>query len=281
MPQNLTRGDAKSHHEISEVLRYVSWDDLRLFLTTAEQSSFRKAAKILKINPATLVRRIERLEYAMGSRLFVRNTDGVSVTVEGRKIMENARAMELAISNIVRQRQVTEDGIRGLVRISITEGLGTYWTLPKLLEFQKLNRFLIIDLQQSMQSPDVSRLLTDISIDYKRPEQPDLITVQLGYMHTYPFASTSYTNIFGIPKSLSELKSHRIVQQTSPFIPEGVYERLLGVESLEGIVGVRTNTSTAVLYAVERGSGIGGTLPTYALRWAKTDSDRCRDKKSP
>ncbi len=47
-------------------------------------------------------------------------------------------------------------------------------------------------------------------------------------------------------------------------IPDGIYERLLGVDSLEGIVGVKTNTSTAVLYAVERGSGIG-VLPNYAL----------------
>ncbi len=57
---------------------------------------------------------------------------------------------------------------------------------------------------------------------------------------------------------------HRLIQQISPLLEEGAYERLLGVESLEGIVGVRTNTSSAVLYAVERGSGIG-VLPSYAL----------------
>ncbi len=38
----------------------------------------------------------------------------------------------------------------------------------------------------------------------------------------------------------------------------------MGVESVEGIVGVRTNTSSAVLYAVERGAGIG-MLPNYSL----------------
>jgi hypothetical protein len=35
--------------------------------------------------------------------------------------------MEAAIFNIVRQSQVSVEGIRGLVRVAITEGLGTYW----------------------------------------------------------------------------------------------------------------------------------------------------------
>ena len=63
---------------------------------------------------------------------------------------------------------------------------------------------------------------------------------------------------------MSELKLHRVIQQISPLLEDGAYERALGVESLEGIVGVRTNTSSAILYAVERGAGIG-VLPNYAL----------------
>jgi len=50
----------------------------------------------------------------------------------------------------------------------------------------------------------------------------------------------------------------------TPLLQPGIYERALGVDSLEGIVGVATNSSSAVLYAVERDAGIG-FLPTYAL----------------
>lgn len=264
MSQHSVRGAAKAHREVSEILRSVSWDDLRVFLVSAEQRSFRKAAKILKINSATIVRRIDRLELVIGCRLFVRHTDGVSVTAEGRLIMENARAMERATFDIVRQMQVSSEEIRGLVRVAITEGLGTYWLLPRLLEFQKTNRYLTIELQHTMEVTDVGRLQADISVQFLRPERPDLIAVHLGYLHIYPFASDSYKNLFGIPKTAGELKSHRWIQQISPLFEEGVYERTLGVESLEGIVGVRTNTSSAVLYAVERGAGIG-MLPSYAL----------------
>jgi hypothetical protein len=80
VPQKLLRGGAKAHREISQIIQSISWDDLRLLLATGEQSSFRKAAKILKLNSATIVRRIERLEHAIGCRLFVRHTDGVTPT---------------------------------------------------------------------------------------------------------------------------------------------------------------------------------------------------------
>jgi len=261
---SFVKGGAKAQRDITEILHSVMWDDLRIFLSCAENSSFRKAAKILKINSATIVRRVDRLEQIMGTRLFVRHTDGVSMTAEGRRIMEHAQIMERATFDIVRQTQVSLEGIRGLVRVAITEGLGTFWVLPRLLEFQKTNRYLTFELQQTMDFTDVGRLEADISVQFKRPQRPDLMAVQIGYLHGYPFASGDYISAFGKPKTLSDAKFHRIIVQTSPLFEEGVYERLLNVESLEGIVGVRTNTSSAVLYAVERGAGIG-VLPNYTL----------------
>lgn len=256
-------GDAKMHRDLPDMIRTLSWDDLRFFLVCGEQSSFRKAANILKINSATIIRRIERLEQVIGYRLFVRHTDGVTVTAEGRMILEHVQTMESAIFNIVRKSEISVEGIRGLVRVAISEGLGTAWVLPRLLEFQKTNRYLTFELQQTMALTDVGRLQADISIQYLRPERADLVTVQLGYLHIYPFVSEAYKNEFGVPKAFSDLKLHRLIQQLSPQL-EGIYERLLGVESLEGIVGVRTNSGAAVLYAVERGAGIG-FLPNYAL----------------
>jgi DNA-binding transcriptional LysR family regulator len=242
----------------------ASWDDLRLFLNCAEFGSFRKAATELGVDSATMVRRISRLEDLLGQRLFLRATGGLELTAEGRRILANVRAMEQASLSIARQSRLAEQGVRGLVRVAITEGVGTYWVLPRLLEFQKANRFLLFELQATMQHVDVGRLEADISIQFTRPSRPDLKAVQLGYLHVCPFVSEGYRRLYGLPKNHEELKSHRIVQQISPLLQDGAYEKVLGVESLEGIVGVRTNASSAVLYAVERDAGIG-FLPTYAL----------------
>ena len=74
-------------------------------------------------------------------------------------MMEHARAMERATFNIVRQSQISLEGARGIVRVAITEGLGTYWVLPRLLEFQKTNRYLTFELQETMEFTDVGRLI--------------------------------------------------------------------------------------------------------------------------
>jgi hypothetical protein len=144
---NLRRGGAKMHRDVPDILRTLSWDDLRVFLACAEQSSFRKAAKLLKINSATIVRRIERLEQVIGYRLFVRHPDGVSVRAEGRMVMDHARTMEHATFTIVRQSQISPEGIRGLVRVAITEGLGTYWVLP-FSSFKKPIAILLLNCKK-------------------------------------------------------------------------------------------------------------------------------------
>jgi len=252
------------HRERTAPISQLSWDDLRFFLVCVESGSFRKAGKILKVDSATMVRKITRLEAAVGVRLFNRLTDGVTLTDEGCAVAEHARAMERAALNIARQSKISSTGVRGHVRVAITEGLGTYWVLPRLLDFQKANRRLTFELQATMEHTDVGRLEADMSVQFLRPERPDLISVRLGYLHIYPFASFGYRELYGVPSSLEEAKRHRFIQQVTPLLAPGVYERLLGVESLEGIVGVATNSSSAVLYAVEKDAGIGA-LPTYAL----------------
>jgi DNA-binding transcriptional LysR family regulator len=264
MPETSQRGAAKMRRPRGANAPSLSWDDLHIFLVCAEQGSFRRAAKALGIDAATVVRHIDKLEKDLGQRLLNRLTDGVNLTSEGRGVLSHARNMERASFNIVRESRMTDEGVRGLVRVAITEGLGTYWVLPRLLEFQKANRLLIFELQGTMELTDVGRLQADISIQFPKSERPDLITVRLGYLHTYPFVSEGYDREFGRPTSIAEVKSHRFIQQITPHLPDGVYERVLGVDSLEGIVGVRTNASSAVLYSVERGGGIG-FLPSYAL----------------
>jgi len=95
-----------------------------------------------------------------------------------------------------------------------------------------------------------------------------LVSVRIGYLHIYPFVSVGYRDLYGIPASLEDAKRHRFIQQVTPLLQEGIYERALGVDSLEGIVGVATNSSSAVLYAVERDAESGSSQPTR-FRWAR------------
>lgn len=248
---------------VEKQIRDVSWDDIRIFLACVNAGSFRSAAQAMRISSSTVVRRIDRLERDLGIPLFNRIPDGVVLTEEARAIVDHARRMESAIYDVYRRVEAQDPTTRGVVRVSVTEGIGTYWIMPRLVKFQRQFPFLIIDMRCAMENADVLRMEADIAVQFERPTAPDLIVTKLGRLHVYPFASRAYSEIYGLPKSINDMARHRLVDQAAPQLDNGAWGRLLGLNDVEGIVSLRTNLSSALLYAIEKGAGIGA-LPTYA-----------------
>jgi DNA-binding transcriptional LysR family regulator len=263
MRQHLHRGAAPAQRKKLEDPLNASWEDLRAFLLCTRHQSFRNAAEVLGLTGTTLMRKIDRLEEELGFKLFLRDQTGLSLSDEGRALLFDVEQMERLSFNIFRRASMSTE-INGSVRVAVTEGPGLSWILPRLVDFQKTYRKITVDLRCAMEQADVSRLEADISIQLARPSNPDLIVTKLGRLHIYAFASEAYREVYGLPKSLPELKNHRIVKQHGVQLDETGYARILGLESLEGIVGISTNSSVAVLYAVERGAGIG-FLPTSVV----------------
>ncbi|MGH6985145.1 MAG: LysR family transcriptional regulator [Stellaceae bacterium] len=262
MYQKLQRPAAPAQH-VSE-LTEASWEDLRVFLICAHNGSFRKAAETMGVTNTTVMRALDRLEMQLGFKLFIRHQAGLLPTEEARDILEDVRQMERLSFDIFRRAAQSAVNPSGIVRVAVTEGVGTYWIMPKLIEFQGTYRLLTIDLRCAMEQADVARLEADIAIQFDKPTRPDLIVTRLGRLHVYPFASDEYARVCGLPKTVAEMRQHRIVQQVAPQLDENAYTKALGIDSVAGIVGIRTNSSTATLYAVERGAGIG-MLPTCAI----------------
>ena len=58
----------------------MQWDDLRVFLAVARTGQFLAAGRSLKLDHATVSRRVGALERDLKARLFVRRTTGVMLT---------------------------------------------------------------------------------------------------------------------------------------------------------------------------------------------------------
>jgi DNA-binding transcriptional LysR family regulator len=260
MQQLLHRGAAVTQHEVLD----ASWDDLRSFLACARYKSFRNAADVLSLTSTTLMRRIDRLEERIGCKLLLRDQSGLTLSEEGAAMIADVTEMESHAFNILRRASQSSNDAAGTVRVAVTEGPGNFWILPRLIDFQKTYRKITVDLRCAMEQADVARLETDIAIQLEPPTNPDLIVTKLGRLHIYPFVSEGYRNLYGVPASLAELKSHRIIKQSAPQVDDTAYARILGLTSLEGVVGIKTNSSIGVLYAVERGAGIG-FLPSSSI----------------
>jgi DNA-binding transcriptional LysR family regulator len=187
----------------------------------------------------------------------------VRITAEGEAILTSAKQMEAASFGLIRARDSSVPALAGEVKLAVTEGLGTFWIAPRLAEFQRVNPTLLVDLSCAMRSADVLRLEADAAVQLTRPTNPDLKLVKLGRLHSMPFAGKSYIDTYGIPTSVEDRHKHRIVLQVSDqTATQEYYDKLFAGIPQVGFVAMRTNVSSAHVWAVAKGAGIG-VLPTY------------------
>src|SRR5215469_17163322 len=144
MPQHLHRGAAPAQHRKFDETLGVSWEDLRAFLFCTRHQSFRNAAEVLGLTGTTLMRKIDRLEEELGFKLFIRDQSGLSLSDEGKALLFDVEQMERLSFNIFRRAAMSTD-TRGSVRVAVTEGPGNFWVLPRLIDFQRTYRKIMVD----------------------------------------------------------------------------------------------------------------------------------------
>jgi DNA-binding transcriptional LysR family regulator len=253
------------HYRARPPGRTPQWDSVRIFLEVARIGSFRAAAIELNVSANFLRKHILQLESCYKTTLMTRHVDGVRLTPEGMQVLEAAKRMEQASFDLDRTLSQGTPALSGEVRFAITEGLGTFWVAPRLIEFQRVYPGLLVDLKCEMRSADVLRLEADVAVQLEEPDKPDLMRVKIGRLHIMPFVSPAYVEIYGMPKDEDDIRqNHRIVlQDTDPTKAktQQMYEQHAGRAQV-GFVAMRNNVSSAHVWAVSKGAGVGW-LPTY------------------
>lgn len=248
----------------------VRWDDLRFLLVTVERGSFRSAADALGCSMNTIRNRIDTLERITGELLLNRSVEGVQPTLEGQRLAraaEKMRAASLEAETILRRKSDSE--ATGEVTLSVTEGLGTAWLIPRLTEFGRDHPSLTIDLRCDLYPPDIARHQADISIQLERPERPELLIQRLGFIHFMPFASQNYLAAHGVPSPAKGVSGHRWVEQRAPQLADQRLDHLFKAGTGPQALALGVNTSPAHFWAIAHGAGIG-ILPTYIRAVSKT-----------
>jgi DNA-binding transcriptional LysR family regulator len=242
-----------------------NWEGARAFLEVVRCGSFRSAAQALQLSVNTLRRHVEEFEREAGHTLFTRHVDGVRLTAEGELLVGAGKRMEAASFEIARARNIGAS-MSGEVRLGVTEGLGTFWLAPRLVEYQRKHPGLLIDLRCAMRPADVLRLETEIAIQLERPAVKDLHIVKLGRLHSMPCASREYLEAHGAPKDFSDIKKnhHLVLQVADQLVAAQEFARLFPDTPQVGTVSFRSNVSSAHSWLIARGAGIG-ILPSYAF----------------
>ncbi|MHA3795571.1 LysR family transcriptional regulator [Rhizorhabdus wittichii] len=251
----------KGPASLSEKLKRVDWQDLELFLEVAEAGSVRAGAAVTRHSIGTIRRRIARIEDKLGESLAVREPLGLKLTPTGHRLLSIAREMRRLRNNLESDEQASPR--RERVRIAVTEGLGTYWLMPRLVEFQSHHPDLDIVLICDMNRSDVAGGESDLAIQLEQPQDERMLVERLGCLHLMPFASDRYLREAGIPMSVDEWPNHRLVWQEADQVASHLLPYILGTSEVEDFIVLRTNSSSAHFRAIASGGGIG-ILPTYA-----------------
>ena len=103
----------------------LNWDNLRIFLTAVRAGNYTTASERLRINRTTIGRRIERLEYQLGTTLFEQGDEGHYPTRAGKCVLEAAAEVERILSNVTMMIAEAPDQRRIRLRVSVAAELGT------------------------------------------------------------------------------------------------------------------------------------------------------------
>jgi DNA-binding transcriptional LysR family regulator len=105
---------------------------LEQFLAVADERNIGRAAQRLSMTQPPLTQAIQRLERAMGVKLFDRTARGVELTAAGRSFREDAERLSVAHDAAIRRTQRVAAGKHGVVDIGFAVSLA-YRFAPDLL----------------------------------------------------------------------------------------------------------------------------------------------------
>jgi len=151
--------------------------DLRAFVAVAEFSSFRAAAESIHLSQPALSRRIDKLEMALGVRLFERTTRSVSLTAVGRDFSHKARSLLDDLEQSLMSMQAVAASQQGEIVIACVPS-AVYYFLPKVLrtfheQYPRI-RVRIIDDSANAVLESVARGEADFGINIIGTQEPEI-----------------------------------------------------------------------------------------------------------
>lgn len=233
----------------------MDWDDLRLFLAVARSESLSGAGKALRLDPATVGRRIARLEDGFATRLFAKSPQGYSLTEEGQRLLVHAVRAETAMVGAVEELQGGTSGLTGQIRIGAPDGCANYLLPQVLATICDENPGLEVQIVALPRVFNLSRREADLAIAVSRPETGRLTVQKLTDYRLHLAASRSYLAAHPEVRHMRDLGGHRMVGYIADMIFDKELDYLgqLGTET----VPLASNSVSVQLNWLRHGAGIG------------------------
>lgn len=234
----------------------LNWDDMRVFLAVAREESLSGAGRILKNDPATVGRRVQRLEEVLGAKLFVKSPQGYALTSEGERLLERAEEAEQSIGLALEETRGQTGQLTGSIRIGAPDGCANYLLPQVCAAICRNNPGLEVQIVALPRVFNLSKREADMAIAVSQPTSGTRLTVQkITDYKLHLAASRRYLRRNDPIESLDDLKNHPIVG----YIPDMIFDKELDYLAEAGIdkVDLASNSVSVQFNWVRQAAGIG------------------------
>src|SRR5258707_5121683 len=149
----------------------VDWEAIRHFLAVAQSGTLSGAARNLKVDHATVSRRLAALEAALDVRLVDRFPRACRLTAVGRQVLERAEEIEAGAHGIARLAKAAHVPLVGRVTLSAPPVLVAHLLAEHLARFRAEYPDIRLSLSAQGQQVSLSRREADVAVRLVQPNE--------------------------------------------------------------------------------------------------------------
>jgi DNA-binding transcriptional LysR family regulator len=164
----------------------MNWDDLRIIAAVRDAGSYAGASRRLRIDETTVGRRLQRVERALGAKLF-EAVDGVRrPTAQCDMVLSHVETVAGHVAEI-EKIGVSSAGIAGRFRIASTNAVAEEILAPRAAALLAAHPRLALRFLTSSENVKFSRWQADFAVRLRKPDKGDFTISKLGELRLYLF----------------------------------------------------------------------------------------------
>jgi DNA-binding transcriptional LysR family regulator len=186
----------------------------RIFVKVVQQSSFSRAAELLKLPKSSVSRAISHLEHESGTKLLLRTTRSLTLTASGRAFYESCVGPIQALEDARKSLDGQDSIVVGTVRITAPEDFGAYVISPVIGKLAKAHPGLVFELHYTDSILDLVKGGYDLAIRIGKLSPSRLKAKRFGEVVFVAVAAPEYLKQRPAIKKPQDLAAHDCIMFT-------------------------------------------------------------------
>ena len=184
-------------------------EDLRIFVYIVDNNGFANAAKLLKLQPTTLSKRMSELETMIEITLFTYEHNKLQLTEDGKqiyiKIKQNIYDVEAKLKEIHDQSAK----IHNELTVVLPPYISSLIIAPNITKFIQAHPEIVLNFAHVSTDISFIDIQYDIAISLIMPKKESLLIKSIAKTFGIVCASAKYIDTYGLPQSLTEINQHK------------------------------------------------------------------------